>query len=453
MTTVQAILLAIIEGITEFLPVSSTGHMILASAVMKVQDPEFAKTFEIVIQLGAIMAVAALYIKRFFVSFDIYLKLIAAFIPTGVIGLLAARLSEKYARPAIVMEERAHTLVGSCRSIASVNIVDALRSAKDFLTHFGGHAAAAGFELKKEKASLLFCYDTPAFIAGCIAKIFLPTIPLFYHQNETVLFGEISRTTPFYWAKCLEVVFIRFVKCLSFPEPNRAKYFLEDVKLKKDVIIVENCPKKFSQIPECAQKIRELKMKGYKVVLHRGPIGKGDSIDIHETVHSIKYWPSNTMFVNIGIYTKEEEKLCMKIGLEEGLENRIMFIPFIGNQEEMFKHIACADVGLVLYKPITINRKYVAPVKLYDYFACGVPVIVPKSLPYISDMVKSLRVGLSYLESTPEAIGKTVRELLEHPDRELMARRARAEHLSRLNFETQFQPILKKIQSVVNEKN
>ncbi len=89
MTYVQALVLAIIEGITEFLPVSSTGHMILADTWMQIQDKEFAKTFEIVIQLGAIMAVALLYIKRFFVSFNIYLKLVAAFIPTGVIGILA----------------------------------------------------------------------------------------------------------------------------------------------------------------------------------------------------------------------------------------------------------------------------------------------------------------------------------------------------------------------------
>jgi len=96
MTTFQAIILAIIEGITEFLPVSSTGHMILADALMGVQDKEFAKTFEIVIQLGAIMAVAVLYIKRFFVSIDIYLKLIAAFIPTGVIGILAYKTIKIY---------------------------------------------------------------------------------------------------------------------------------------------------------------------------------------------------------------------------------------------------------------------------------------------------------------------------------------------------------------------
>jgi undecaprenyl-diphosphatase len=96
MTYFQAIILAIIEGITEFLPVSSTGHMILASALMKVQDPEFTKTFEIVIQLGAILAVAVLYIKRFFVSLDIYLKLIAAFIPTGIIGVLAYKTIKSY---------------------------------------------------------------------------------------------------------------------------------------------------------------------------------------------------------------------------------------------------------------------------------------------------------------------------------------------------------------------
>jgi undecaprenyl-diphosphatase len=96
MTYLQAIILAIIEGITEFLPVSSTGHMILASAMMKVQDPEFTKTYEIVIQLGAILAVGVLYIKRFFVSIDIYLKLIAAFIPTGIIGVLAYKTIKAY---------------------------------------------------------------------------------------------------------------------------------------------------------------------------------------------------------------------------------------------------------------------------------------------------------------------------------------------------------------------
>ncbi len=96
MSYIQAIIIAIIEGLTEFLPVSSTGHMILAQSLMNVKDPEFAKTFEIVIQLGAIMAVLLLYIKRFFVGINIYLKLFVAFLPTGIIGLLAYKAIKHY---------------------------------------------------------------------------------------------------------------------------------------------------------------------------------------------------------------------------------------------------------------------------------------------------------------------------------------------------------------------
>lgn len=89
MTITQSIIIAIIEGVTEFLPISSTGHMILASAAMGVHDDEFVKTFEVFIQLGAILAIAMMYIKRFFKSIDIYLKLFAAFLPTAIIGFLA----------------------------------------------------------------------------------------------------------------------------------------------------------------------------------------------------------------------------------------------------------------------------------------------------------------------------------------------------------------------------
>lgn len=89
MTLFQSIIIAIIEGLTEFLPISSTGHMILASAAMGIHEDEFVKTFEVFIQLGAILAIALMYIKRFFKSIDIYLKLFAAFVPTAIVGLLA----------------------------------------------------------------------------------------------------------------------------------------------------------------------------------------------------------------------------------------------------------------------------------------------------------------------------------------------------------------------------
>jgi undecaprenyl-diphosphatase len=91
MNTLQAIVLAIIEGITEFLPVSSTGHMIIASSFYGIAQDDFTKLFTIVIQLGAILSVVVLYFKRFFQSFDFYFKLLVAFIPAVVFGLLFSK--------------------------------------------------------------------------------------------------------------------------------------------------------------------------------------------------------------------------------------------------------------------------------------------------------------------------------------------------------------------------
>jgi undecaprenyl-diphosphatase len=96
MDIIQSIILAIIEGLTEFLPVSSTGHMILASSLMHIQDDAFVKTFEICIQLGAIMAIVMLYAKRFLQGITIYLKLGIAFIPTAIIGFLAYHIIKTY---------------------------------------------------------------------------------------------------------------------------------------------------------------------------------------------------------------------------------------------------------------------------------------------------------------------------------------------------------------------
>jgi len=79
MDILNAIILAIIEGITEYLPISSTGHMIIASSFMKIAADDFTKLFTIIIQLGAILAVVVLYWKRFFQSLDFYFKLLVCF--------------------------------------------------------------------------------------------------------------------------------------------------------------------------------------------------------------------------------------------------------------------------------------------------------------------------------------------------------------------------------------
>lgn len=90
MTIFQAIILAIVEGLTEFLPVSSTGHMIVTSSLMGIHQEPFTKLFEVAVQFGTILSVVVLYWKKFFdfKKFDFYLKLIVAVIPALVLGFL-----------------------------------------------------------------------------------------------------------------------------------------------------------------------------------------------------------------------------------------------------------------------------------------------------------------------------------------------------------------------------
>ena len=90
MNIFEAVVVAIVEGLTEFLPVSSTGHMIIASSLLGIHKEEFTKLFEVAIQLGAIMAVVVLYWKKFinFKSFSFYIKLLIAVIPALLLGFL-----------------------------------------------------------------------------------------------------------------------------------------------------------------------------------------------------------------------------------------------------------------------------------------------------------------------------------------------------------------------------
>ncbi len=88
MSFFDAIILAIVEGLTEFLPVSSTGHMIIVSSFFGIASDPFTKTFTIAIQLGAIFSVLVLYWKRFFQSIDFYFKLLVAVLPAAVLGFL-----------------------------------------------------------------------------------------------------------------------------------------------------------------------------------------------------------------------------------------------------------------------------------------------------------------------------------------------------------------------------
>jgi undecaprenyl-diphosphatase len=105
MNTFQAIIIAIVEGLTEFLPVSSTGHMIITSSLMGIGKDDFTKLFEIAIQLGAILSVVVLYWKKFFdfSKWQFYVKLVVAVIPALLLGkLFSDKIDELLESPTTV---------------------------------------------------------------------------------------------------------------------------------------------------------------------------------------------------------------------------------------------------------------------------------------------------------------------------------------------------------------
>lgn len=95
MTDLQALILGIVEGITEFLPISSTAHLMFTSSLLGLAQSDFVKTFEIAIQLGAILAVVVLYWRTIF-DLKLMSKIITAFIPTAVIGLVLYHFIKTY---------------------------------------------------------------------------------------------------------------------------------------------------------------------------------------------------------------------------------------------------------------------------------------------------------------------------------------------------------------------
>ncbi len=98
----DALILGIVEGVTEFLPVSSTGHLILASKLLGLPQTDMQKTFEVVIQLGSILAVIFAFKEKIFHSFTLWKKLIVGFIPTGILGLTLYKIVKSLFAPSTV---------------------------------------------------------------------------------------------------------------------------------------------------------------------------------------------------------------------------------------------------------------------------------------------------------------------------------------------------------------
>jgi len=153
MTILQAIILSIIEGLTEFLPISSTGHLILAQNLLSIPSSEFSKTFNIVIQLSAILAIIWLYRKSLFSNYKIWRQSLVAFIPTGIIGFILYQFIRD-----ILLENQIITVYALLIGGFALLLVDALKKIN--------HGVIKTKELSFQKLLLIGLFQSLSVIPG-----------------------------------------------------------------------------------------------------------------------------------------------------------------------------------------------------------------------------------------------------------------------------------------------
>lgn len=152
MTLLQALILGIVEGLTEFLPVSSTAHLDLARHVMHLEASEYMKSFEVIIQLGAILSVVVLYWKKFW-NWELLTKLAVAFLPTGILGLTLYKVIKGY-------------LLGNIPVILSALVIGGVLLIVFEFYHSRAETEVNFAEITYRKAFLIGLFQSIAMIPG-----------------------------------------------------------------------------------------------------------------------------------------------------------------------------------------------------------------------------------------------------------------------------------------------
>ncbi len=154
MDFLHVIILAAVEGVTEFLPISSTGHLILVSHALGITDTEFVKSFEIIIQLGAILAVVALYFKTLLFKRQYWPKLFLAFLPTAIVGFTLYPLIKH-----VLLDNPIFTLLSLFLGGIALIVIEKTYKEKD--QHVGDVA-----HITQRQAVMIGCFQSVSVIPG-----------------------------------------------------------------------------------------------------------------------------------------------------------------------------------------------------------------------------------------------------------------------------------------------
>jgi undecaprenyl-diphosphatase len=210
MSWFEALIIAIVEGITEFLPISSTGHMIIAKEAMQIPDSEYINLFIVNIQFGAILSVVVLYWKRFFKSLDFYYKLFVAVLPALVIGLFVEKyIDTLFDNPLVVacslilggiillfvdkwfsqVQENQELTYRKAFKIGLFQVIAMIPGvSRSAATIIGGMAQKFS---RKDAAEFSFFLAVPTMFAASAYKLFKNTGSLSYDNLGILIFGNI----------------------------------------------------------------------------------------------------------------------------------------------------------------------------------------------------------------------------------------------------------------------
>lgn len=207
MSLFHTLILSIVEGVTEFLPISSTGHLILVSNLLKIEQSEFVKSFEIIIQLGAVLAVVVIYFKKLVMSlnWDLYKKILISFAPTVLFGLFGYKYIKMYligntsvviwslliGGIAMLLFEHFHRPVNKKLNLYSYILIGLFQVlsmipgvSRAFATIFGGMVVG----MKREEATeFSFFLAIPTMFAATVLDLIKTDPTVWSNQNTTTL--------------------------------------------------------------------------------------------------------------------------------------------------------------------------------------------------------------------------------------------------------------------------
>lgn len=322
----------------------------------------------------------------------------------------------------------------------------AVQKGKDYCQYFISVFKA----IKQCRPKGLIIYDPVSFFIGfSVAKLF--KIALLYYFYEYYTLTDLPKRLSFhYFYKIWEKFLSKKSDAIIVGETNRLRLYRKFANLNNTPsFVVINCPLSGLEVPTEFPKILfNYKNQGKKILLYQGIVSDGHCHA--EMVKALLKLPEEVLLVLLGHGDPNYKAALHNLAKLNGVDHRLILLDRV-SPEELFSYIAAADIGLLLYRPKSLNSIYAAPGKLFEYLAMGVPVIYPGKTS-IKEIIGPLDVGEAYRAETPEDLANSVRCLLNRLQRDpSIKKRARESYLQQFNYETQFAPVIEFIAQLLKE--